>query len=75
MKSEIKIYESDCLSGEPRGPLTGRMIEMPEEAVRSLFTPESVADDIIERGTQSIPRNVYQILLDEIEKRGLLNEG
>jgi len=71
-RAKIYIFESDCVSGEPVGPRTGRAVVMDPETVRAFFTPEEVATQIIAARASTIPRNVYEVLMAEMERRDMV---
>ena len=63
------IAEDQCLSGEPPMGMTGRKILVQNADMKTIFTPESIAEALIRQKRITIPRDTFQAMLDELDKR------
>ena len=63
------ILEDRCLGGEPPMGVTGRRILVRNADMKGLFTPESVAEELMRKKLVTIPRDAFQAMLDELARR------
>ena len=68
-KDSTLIAEDRCLSGEPPIGVTGRSILVKKEDMKHLFKPPAVAAKLARMNRITIPRDTFQAMLDELEKR------
>jgi len=49
--------------------VTGRRILVRNADMKGLFTPESVAEELMRKKLVTIPRDAFQAMLDELARR------
>lgn len=63
------VAEDRCRSGDPPIGMTGRKILIPNEYMKTIFTPLAVAEKLIRQRRITIPHDTFQAMLDELDKR------